>query len=402
MKSAANRIAPTYFAFYMMIALAACSGGGGSSPPSPSLSSNLPSTAFDDETIVITLTARNFESGEKTYNATSNTLSIEQGNSSNQFVITGETSVPGNHTISFSASDTSGKSATLNSSIRIDAVVTGFWQTTSLSLDGIYVDDVTASILVSREGRVYLESYTYGYWDEKCFGSSSISVKTLSFEVWCASAPDGYQVTDENYSLTGELEVDGPLASGEYSLYSASGGLEGTVDVEMERTDWYDLVGQTAPLDATGIYAGIRDANWSELIAVDSAGRVSPVDPDGICDVEGSVAQVDIALIEGNEYSSRGIFDASSLSQRGCINPYGNFFTGNRDILSGEGTLMFFPGILYGWAWDDEVLFFAMSDSADSYGGIPSGLLYARVCSASGEATPYATYNGLSGFCSGQ
>ena len=129
----ANRISVLYF--YMVIALAACSGGGDFFPPSPSLSSNLPSTAFDDETIVVTVTARNFGSGETTYNATSNSLSIEQGDADNQFVITGKTSVPGNHTISFSASDTSGKSATLNSSIRIDAVVTGWWETTSLSIN---------------------------------------------------------------------------------------------------------------------------------------------------------------------------------------------------------------------------------------------------------------------------
>lgn len=402
MKSAAQRIAFSYFAFYMVIALAACSGGGGSSPPSPSLSSNLPSTAFDDETLVVTVTARNFGSGNTTYNATSNSLFIEQGDSDNQFVITGINSVPGNHTISFSASDTSGKSATLNSSIRIDAVVTGWWETTSLSIDGIYADDVAANIWVSREGRVYLESYTDGYWDEKCFGSSSISLKTLSFEVWCANAPDGYQVTDENYRLTGELEVDGAFASGEYSLYTSSGGLEGTVDVEMQRFDLYELVGQTAPSDAKGVYVGWGDANRSELIAVDSAGRVSPVEPGGICDVEGSVAEVGIDLIEGNEYVDRGIFDARPLSQRGCIDPYGNAFTGNRDILSGEGFLLFFPGVVYGWTGDDDWLFFIMSDSVNSYGGIPSVLAYTRVCSASGEATPYATYNGLSGFCSDQ
>ena len=114
MKLSPFRILRTHFVMYMVIALSGCGGGGGSSPPSPSISSNLPSTAFDDETIAITVTARNFGSGEITYNATSNSLSIEQGNSSNQFVIRGYDSELGNHTISFSASDTSGKSATLN------------------------------------------------------------------------------------------------------------------------------------------------------------------------------------------------------------------------------------------------------------------------------------------------
>ena len=126
MKGSDRKILAIYFTL-IVIALAGCSGGGGSSPPSPSLSSNLPSTAFDDETIVVTVTARNFGSDETTYNATSNSLSIDQGNSNNQFVIRGVNSAPGNHTITFSASDTSGKSATLNSTIRIDAVAAGDW-----------------------------------------------------------------------------------------------------------------------------------------------------------------------------------------------------------------------------------------------------------------------------------
>jgi len=400
MKGSDRKILAIYFTL-IVIALAGCSGGGGSSPPSPSLSSNLPSTAFDDETIVVTVTARNFGSDETTYNATSKSLSIDQGNSNNQFVIRGVNSAPGNHTITFSASDTSGKSATLNSTIRIDAVAAGDWYTTSLSIGGIYTYDVTAAVLVTREGRVYLESYTYDLFDEKCFGSSSISVTTFTFELWCASAPDGYQVTDENYRLTGELEINGDYAVGTYSLYGSSGGLEGTVEVEMERDNFYERVGELAPADATGVYAGSSDANGFELISIDSAGTVSPTQPGGACDVSGSVAPINIDFSEDNDYVRSGIFDAASLSQTGCINPYGNFPTGNRDILSGEGVLWFAPGSWYGFS-GDEYLFIAMSDSANSYGGIPSGLGYWRVCSASGKSTPYADYFGLSGACSGQ
>lgn len=81
------------------ILLASCGGGGSSSTPSPSLSSNLPSSAFDDETVVVTVTARNFGVEATTYTATSNSLSIQQGDADNQFVITDSASVPGNHTI---------------------------------------------------------------------------------------------------------------------------------------------------------------------------------------------------------------------------------------------------------------------------------------------------------------
>jgi len=401
MKSAANRIAPNYVAFYMMIALAACSGGGGSSPPSPSLSSNLPSTAFDDETIVVTVTARNFGSGGTTYNATSNSLSIERGDSDNQFVITGINSVPGNHTVSFSASDASGKSATLNSSIRIDAVATGTWYTTSLSIDGIYADDISAAIVVTREGRVYVASYTYGSLDEKCFGSSSTSVETLTFEVWCASAPDGLFVTDENYRLTGELDLDGSLTSGVYSLYSSSGGLLGTVDVEMVRLDYYEWIGLPAPSSVDGVYAYMGDAGFGELITIDRSGNISPNVVGGVCDVDGTVAPVNIDLIAGNDYVDRGIFDARSLSQRGC-REYGDFYTGNRDIIGGEGILEFLPAAIYGFPFNDDVLWLFTSDSATSYGGKPSSKPYVRVCTASGNATPFLDWFGFWGACSGQ
>jgi len=387
----------------LLIGLAGCGGGGGgSTPPSPSLSSNMPASAFDDETIVVTVTARNFGSGGITYNATSNSLSIQQGNADNQFVITGVSSVPGNHTISFSASDTSGKSATLNSSIRINVVATGWWSTTSLSVDGVAVDDVSADALVTREGRVYLGSSTNGIWGEKCLGSSSTSAATLTFEVWCAEAPDGYQVTDENYRITGELEINRSIALGTYSVYESSGALLGTVDVDMERRDPYQEVGQPAPTTPRGVYAGIEEANIFELITVDSSGDIAPNVPGGNCDVDGSVASVNINLDEGNDYVSRGIFDVMPISQTGCVNPSGNFYTGNRDIVAGEGILQFIPGAWFGFPREDELLYIELSDSVSSYGGIPSSLLYFRVCSASGDATPFADFSGFADQCSGQ
>ena len=383
-------------------------GGGGSSPPSPSLSSNLPSSAFDDETIVVSVTARNFGSGGITYNATSNSLSIQQGDSDNQFVITGVSSVPGSHTISFSASDTSGKRATLSASIRIDAVATGLWSTTSIGADGVPVYDVRGYASITRGGKIYLTSTTETpsgeLLDEKCFGSSSVSAATLTFEVWCAYAPDGYEVTDENYRLTGELEIDGSLAFGTYSLYTSSGGLQGTADVELERTDYYKLTEQVAPASPEGVYG-----RWSpydlfkvvELISIDSEGNIAPIQSGGDCDVDGLVTAVDIELLEGNDYVDSGIFDAKPVSQIGCRGS-GNFVTGNRDIVSGEGQLIFIPMAYYGLPPDFEVLVIRMSDSTNSYGGIPSQLNYWRLCSASGEATGLAHYNGYADQCSGQ
>lgn len=378
-------------------------GGGGSSPPSPSLSSNLPSTAFDDETIVVTVTARNFGSGGITYNATSNSLSIQQGDSDNQFVIRGVNSEPGNHTITFSASDTSGKRATLNSSIRIDAVATGLWSTTSISADGVPVYDVRGYASITRGGTIYLSSDTDEQLDEKCFGSSSISATTLTFEVWCAYAPDGYWVTDENYRLTGELEIDGSLAVGTYSLYTSSGGLQGTADVELERNDYYALVEQVAPASPEGVYGrwGRDFLTVAELISIDSVGNIAPIQSGGNCDVDGLVTAVDIELLEGNDYVDSGIFDAKPVSQIGCRES-GNFATGNRDIVSGEGQVIFVPMAYYGFPPDWELLVIRMSDSGNSYGGIPSQLNYWRLCSASGEATSIAEYNGYADQCSGQ
>ena len=170
----------------------------------------------------------------------------------------------------------------------------------------------------------------------------------------------------------------------------------------MERRDPYQAVGQPAPTTPRGVYVGGSEANFFELITVDSSGDIAPNVPGGNCDVDGSVASVNINLDEGNDYVSRGIFDVMPISQTGCVNPSGNFYTGNRDIVAGEGILQFIPGAWYGRPREDEVLLIQLSDSVSSYGGIPSSLGYFRVCSASGDATPFADFSGFADQCSGQ
>ena len=166
---------------FILLFLVGCGGGGGgggSNTPSPSLATNLPSSAFDDETVVITVNARNFGNGEKTYNATSNSLTIAQGTADNQFIITGISSTPGNHTITFSASDTSGTNASLNSSIRIDAVPTGYWEVVSLIVDGAAFFDSYMFSTITRGGRVFNYARTLqddgSFVYEKCMGSQSV------------------------------------------------------------------------------------------------------------------------------------------------------------------------------------------------------------------------------------
>lgn len=389
------------------ILLASCGGGGSSSTPSPSLSSNLPSSAFDDETVVVTVTARNFGVEATTYTATSNSLPIQQGDADNQFVITDSASVPGNHTITFSASDTSGKSATLRASIRIDVVATGIWQITSVSVDGIVDEDTRAEATVSRGGRIYLVAGTDRELDEKCFGSNATTGKILTFEIWCADTDDGYQVDEEGYRITGELEIDGEIASGEYTLYASSGGLLGVANVDMERINFYQLlyqvlgIVQEAPTSATGayFYVGPSGGSSGEFITVDSSGNVTPYLPGGSCEIDGYVAPVDIALKEEDEYVSTGILDATPISQTGCRSNDGNFPTGNRDIAAGEGIISFIPGVAYGFQPQDEVLWIYLSDSANSYGGVASELPFLRVCSADGSVTPFGVMFGFAEIC---
>ena len=149
------------------------------------------------------------------------------------------------------------------------------------------------------------------------------------------------------------------------------------------------------------MYANAYESGFGELITIDSSGNVSPAVVGGNCDVDGTVAPVDIDLILGNDYVDRGVFDARSLSQRGCTE-YGDLSTGNRDIIGGEGILEFLPGAIYGFPPNDEVLWLYMSDSVTSYGGIPSSIPYIRVCTASGDPTPFSDAFGFSGACSGQ
>ena len=378
-------------------------GGGGSSTPVPSLTTNLPSSAFDDETIVINVSTRNFGTGDKTYNATSNTLTIVEGNAENQFVIDGIYSDPGNHTINFSASDGSGTSASLSASIRIDAVPTGFWEVTSAVVEGEPVVDSILSVVVTRGGRVFLQArtdqYDGTYVYEKCFGSYSISVRNLTFDSWCADSIDGNQVDEENYRVSGSVVVDGATNSGSYSVYESDGSYLGEVNVELARFDSHSTQGLTAPASAEGVFAGASSFNM--ILSIDNVGRITSSPVDGDCVIDGSVTPVNVEINDGNDFLRLGIFDGVPLSQIGCVDSLGNWFTGNRNISAGEGILQLVPGIYYGGALDDEVLWIYMSDSANSYTGVPSDHPFLRVCSASGNPTSFAIAEGLTGLCSG-
>lgn len=359
-------------------------GGGGSSAPTPSLSTNLPPSAFQDERLVITVNARNFGAGEITYNATSNSLGIEQGSAANQFVITDVDSL-GNHTITFSASSTSGSNATLNSTIRIDVVPTGYWQVTSI--DGQDAASVGAYLysVVTRNGRVFSGASTDQgdgtFVDEKCMGSHSISGSNLSFESWCVDTVDGVVVDEENYRLTGDVTLDvGGFGFGTYSVYDITGAEVFSAPIELRRFDSYINLGLSAPQSATGIYWGPTDM----ILEIDNVGNITTTVPgtDG-CVVQGSAPRPDKDF-------NLGIFDAPRLEQTSC-NASGNWFTGNRDIAAGEGILEFRNGAYFsGGTFDDELLLIMLTESVNSYTGIPSVQPFFRLCTAGGELTPFA------------
>ena len=389
--------------FACLSTIAACGGGGGggggvSSPPSPSLTTNLPSSAFDDETIVVTVNARNFGTGVKTYNATSNSLTIVQGNADNEFVIDGIYSDPGSHTITFSASDTSGANASLNSSIRIDAVPTGFWSVTSVIVGGeSLIDGFVMFSTISRGGRIFSYARTLqddgSYVYEKCFGGHSISTRNLTFEAWCGDSIDRTYVDEENYRISGSVVLTDDFASGTYSVYESSGALLGQADVELERQNPHSDLGLAAPSDLAGVYIGsggwwpgASNSSGNRILTIDDLGNIASSSTDGGCVIEGSVAQSSVELNDGNDFVQRGIFDGVPLSQIGCFDE-GNFGSGNRDILAGEGILELYPSYYDGFALDDEELWIYMSDSANSYTGIPSVHIYYRLCAADGTLT---------------
>lgn len=392
--------------FISLSLIAACGGGGGggSNTPSPSLTTNLPSSAFDDETLVITVSARNFGSGDKTYNATSNSLTIEQGSTDNQFLITGISSTPGNHTITFSASDTSGTNASLNSSIRIDAVPTGYWEVVSLVVDGVAFFDFYMYSTITRGGRVFNYARTAqddgSFVYEKCMGSQSVSARTLTFESWCADSIDSTYVDEEGYRVTGELEISDDLASGTYSVYESSGAFLGQADVALERYNLHADQGLLAPQSAAGVYVGAGDwwagasrANEDGILTIDNSGNIDMNGSAFGCFIEGSVAQSSVQLVEGNDFVRRGIFDSVPLSQLGCFGE-GKFGSGNRDISAGEGILELYPN-----GQGDEDLWIYISDSLSSYTGAPGLHIFYRLCTASGDPTPYGLVGYGADFC---
>lgn len=388
--------------FISLSLIAACGGGGGggggSNTPSPSLTTNLPSSAFDDETVVITVSARNFGTGDKTYNATSNSLTIEQGSTDNQFLITGISSTPGNHTITFSASDTSGTNASLNSSIRIDAVPTGFWSVTSIIVGGdSFIDESLMFSTISRGGRIFSYARTLqedgSYVYEKCFGSQSVSARNLTFEAWCGDSIDRLYVDEENYRISGDVVITNDFASGTYAVYESSGALLGQANVELERQNLHSDLGLTAAKNPAGVYvgsggwwSGASNANVGGTLTVNNLGNITSSPSDVGCVIEGASATSNVELDEGNDFVRRGVFDGVPLSQLGCFNE-GNFGSGNRDILAGEGILELYPLAYEGFGLDDEELWIYMTDSANSYSGIPSVHIYYRVCTADGTPT---------------
>ena len=118
--------------------------------------------------------------------------------------------------------------------------------------------------------------------------------------------------------------------------------------------------------------------------------------------IEGSVAQSSVELDEVNGFIRRGIFNGVPYSQIGCFDD-GNFGSGNRDIVAGEGSIDLYPLGDDGVAVDDASLWIYMTDSANSYTGIPSVHIFDRICIATGTPTAIAqqSFSNLTDLCSG-
>ena len=371
--------------------LVGCGGGGGSSsPPTPSLTTNLPSSAFEDESIVVTVTAKNFGADQITYSANSNTLFIEQGASTNQFVLRGVDTEVGNHTISFSASDTSGRNATSNASIRIDVVPTGYWEMTSASVGEQEIADLFITTTVSREGLISVRSSFDGeVFNEKCFGSGSSSAATFTFEAWCVESFDGSTVRDEDwqgYRIAGEVLITGRSATGTYTLFNPSGGQESVLNIELDAEYSDRFLFSEAPTNPKGIYVGLF-SDGLEFFEIDGSGLITTPDPQGVCEIGGSIVPIDSQLKSSAAYRDIAIYDVANFSQIGCVEPNRNFITGNRNIAAGVGHFFLVRGEVFGGGPLDEGLDIRASDSSTSYKGIPTRMVLFRVCSPGGETT---------------
>ena len=390
------------YVLFVSLMLSACGGGGGSGgqPPSPSLRADMPARAYDDETIVITLTASNLGAGPLTYEATSASLSLEPYQTNNTFAIYGDSSVVGTHSISFSVSDAAGKSVTANETIRIDTVPTGLYLVSDIGIGGILVDGLDIEAAVTRAGIMALSIYNDGFYDEKCFGAGDVDENNFVFEVWCALTEDGAFVTDKGYRIAGDLNLGASSVSGTWSIYESSGELIGTAEAAGERFPAYELAGISAPATMAGVFLGAFPANESQIITIDANGVIETRDTGtNSCELTGNVTAYQIADATRNTYEDRAVFDLESISQTGCRESGADFQTGNRNLAAGVGLSFLLPGVLFGADVSDDILFVKFSDTTNSFSDTPVDHYFYRLCSAINQPTSFALFTGFDGQC---
>lgn len=395
------RLKTSPYLLLLSLTLSACGGGGGGSQPlSPSLRNDLPASAYDDETIIITLTASNLGAGPLTYEASSSSLSIEPADTSNSFAIYGDASVVGTHAVRFSVTDAAGTTVTASETIRIDTVPTGLYFVSDIGIGGIVVDGLDVEASVTRNGTMALTIYNDGVYDEKCFGAGNVNETSLAFEVWCALTDDGAFVTDKGYRIAGDLNLGSTLVSGTWSIYEPSGELIGTAEASGERFSAYELTGLTAPSSMAGVFLGATLANEGQIIVVDTSGNLETRDA-GInnCQLTGKATSYQIADAPRDDYEDRAVFGLESISQTGCRVSGTDFQTGNRDLAAGVGLSYALPGVLFGADASDEVLFLKFSDSTNSFSDTPVDHYFYRVCSATNQPTNFALFTGLDAQC---
>ncbi len=382
--------------FSLSILLGACGGGGGSSsPPMPRISVDLASNAFDDENLSIAISTQNFDSSPITYNATSSTIFISPGTEPNKFEILGEDSSPGRHTITLSATQASGASATLNTTLEIHGVATGHYNLMDMSVAGQPITDIDAAIVITRSGVIAMRVFTNGEFTEKCFGNSTVELSNLSFELWCALAEDGFNTDEQGYRIAGEVELYTDVLDGFFSLYNSAGGIEYTADVSFARIDFYTALGaglsSPAAASLTGEYLGALDYNFNQNVSIDATSRLLTLTND-TCQISGPLRIPVDNPPETSGYVERGIFDLGSFAQSDCNSPTGDFRTGNRNFSNGIGIAFTVPGPYWGGAFDDELLVIFANQSSSSPSGITSEHILYKMCNLQGELTPFGQF----------
>ena len=381
------------FVFAVFVMTGCGGGGGGSAPPSPRIAVDLVPNALDDENVSVSISTQNFDSSPITYNATSSTIFISPGTSPNSFVILGEDSNPGRHTITFSASQASGASATLNRTIEIRAVPTGAYTLRNVSVDGQSIPGLSADVYVTRSGVIAMRTFTDGEFTEKCFGRGTTTEITFSFELWCALAEDTFNVDEQDYRIAGELQIYDNNLEGSFSLYNSAGGIDYTASVLFERFDFYANVGLLPPAapSLAGDYYGLYGYNTGQALRVDSTGTLLTLNSDS-CEISGSIRTPVENVVETSAYVERGIFDLDAFSQTSCNSSLGDFQTGNRDFSGGQGVTFTVPGPYWGGAVSDELLVIQANQSLSSPSGVPSELIYLKICDLQGVLTPFGQF----------